>query len=85
MKIIQTHPIGSSAWSYIHLFKWPANRQVELTPIKAKITKAFFLSDAPDIPLRFEQTAECVRAGLPEKAPDVVDSVLCLVVKADAK
>ena len=62
---------------YLHVFKWPAG-QLEMPALKAKITKAYLYSGHKK--LKFKQTDAAVSISLPEKAPDAVDSIICLEI-----
>jgi hypothetical protein len=48
--------------------------------VKGKITRAYLLTDPERKPLAVTQTASGVSIALPAKAPDPIDSVICLEV-----
>jgi len=62
---------------YVHLFKWPSG-SFELTKVKGKITKAYFLADARHASLKVTQKDDKVSVSLPDKAPGEIDSVMVL-------
>jgi alpha-L-fucosidase len=59
---------------FIHLFKWPSG-SFELTGVKGKVAKAYFLADQSRQPLPVKQEKEKVTVSLPSEAPDKLDSV----------
>jgi alpha-L-fucosidase len=65
---------------YLHLFKWPTNRKFEIPAVKQKVTRAYLLADPARKSLAVTQTASGVSIALPAKAPDPIDSVVCLEV-----
>ena len=62
---------------YIHLFQWPGS-SFELSNVKGKVTKAYFLADAAHSPLKLNQQGGVVKVTLPEKAPGQIASVMAL-------
>ncbi len=71
---------------YITLFQWPGAK-FELTGVKDKVAKAYFLTDRTK-PVSFSQEADTLVVQLPPQAPDPIASVLCLEVmttQADVK
>ena len=62
---------------FITLFQWPGTT-FELSGVKDKVAKAYFLSDRTK-PVSFSQEAGKLVVQLPPQAPDAVASVLCLV------
>jgi alpha-L-fucosidase len=67
---------------FIHLFKWPSG-SFELSKVKGKVTKAYFLADAARKPLKASQEGDRVTVALPEKAPGQIASVLVLETAAN--
>jgi len=63
---------------YLHLFKWPTSGKFEIPTVKQKVTRAYLLADPGRKPLVVSQTPKGVTITLPEKAPDPIDSVICL-------
>ncbi len=63
---------------YIHIFQWPGTK-FELSDIKDKVAKAYFLNDRAR-PVNFSQEADKLVVQLPATAPDPIASVLCLEV-----
>jgi alpha-L-fucosidase len=53
---------------FIHLFQWPKG-SMELSNVKVRVTKAYFLADALRAPLQFTQQGDRVRISLPEHPP----------------
>lgn len=66
---------------YIHIFTWPATGRFELPPIKKQIIAAYLLADPKRTELTVTQTQAAVSVDLPPKAPDPINSVLCLETK----
>ena len=64
---------------YVHLFKWPAGRFV-LTGVKGRVTTAYLLADPQRAPLKIAQTGDNVSVALPDKPPDAIASVVCVVL-----
>jgi hypothetical protein len=50
--------------------------------VKGKITRAYLLADPARKSLAVTQTAKGVTIALPQKAPDPIDSVICLETAA---
>ncbi len=67
---------------YIHLFNWPAGK-FDLPAIKAKVTKAYLLSDAAQKALGVNQIDGKYSISLPDKAPNAIASVLVLKLDQD--
>jgi alpha-L-fucosidase len=67
---------------YIHIFNWPAG-QIQLPPVKGKITKASLLASRGPGALKFHQTAQGVTIQLPGHAPDPIASVLRLSIDGE--
>jgi len=63
---------------YIHVLNWPKDGRLELPALKENITKAYLLVD-PSAQVTVTQTVNHVMLTLPEKAPDPVASVVCLI------
>ena len=61
---------------YITLFQWPGNT-FELSGMRDKVTKAYFLSERTK-PVSFSQETDKLVVRLPPQAPDAMASVLCL-------
>jgi alpha-L-fucosidase len=53
---------------FIHLFQWP-NGAMELSKVKVRVTKVYFLADASRAPLQFTQDGDRLRILLPEHPP----------------
>lgn len=64
--------------SYLHVFNWPANKQLLMGGIRGKINKAYFLSDAGKKPLPFQLKGDLLRIDIPVTATDRVDAVIVL-------
>ena len=67
---------------YLHLFHWPSDGTFRIPPVKGKITRAYLLADPARKSLAVTQTAKGVTIALPQKAPDPIDSVICLETAA---
>lgn len=64
--------------SYLHVFNWPAGKQLLLGGIKTQVTKAYLLADAAKKPLPFQLKNNLLRISVPAVAPDKVDAVIVL-------
>ena len=62
---------------YVHVFDWPADRQIALPGLKNTVTSARLLA-APAEALKMVHEPAVVRIELPAQAPDAVDSVLAV-------
>lgn len=69
--------------TFLHVFNWPANKQLFLGGIKGKLNKIYLLSDAGKKPLPFQLKGDLLRIDLPATAPDKVDAVI--VLESDGK
>lgn len=65
---------------FIHLIKWPGT-SFELNGIKETVDRAYLLADPKHKSLAVKKSGDTITLTLPEKAPDALDSVLCLVLK----
>ena len=63
---------------YIHIFEWPKSARFALPPVSATIAKAYLLADPKRTALSVHQTDKGVTIELPAKAPDAIDTVVCL-------
>jgi hypothetical protein len=62
---------------FVHVFDWPADRQVALPGLKTPVTKAYLLGEpATAIAVDQQPAADEVVLSLPEKAPHPMDSVI---------
>jgi alpha-L-fucosidase len=85
-------PIGALPWGrctaktgklYLHVFDWPTDGKLRVSAGKREIKKAYLLADKKRRDLLVIQAsgAESIIA-VPKQAPDLVDSVIVLDVKA---
>jgi len=81
---------GQPGKLYFHLFKYPTRQEIKDNPVlfvsdilKCKINKAYLLADPGRKPLRIGMITEtgALSVNLPDKAPDELDSVLCVEVE----
>jgi len=74
-----TARLGESTKLYLHVFEWPRERRLVLPGLGNELGRAYLLADpAVDLP-RARQDSD-VWIGLPESAPDPVDSVVVLEI-----
>ncbi|WPJ96239.1 alpha-L-fucosidase [Coraliomargarita algicola] len=69
--------MGAPAKLYIQIFEWPGST-LEITGIEGKVKRAYFLADATQSPLTFQQKGELFSVELPQTAPDPIATVVCL-------
>jgi len=81
---------GQPGKLYFHLFKYPTRQGLKDNQVlfasdilKCKINKAYLLADPERKPLRIGMLKEigALEVKLPDKAPDELDSVLCVEVE----
>jgi len=66
---------------FIHLFAWPGEAWT-LANVQRQVTKAYFLADPQKTLLPIQQNGtDLTVSKLPAKAPDPMDTVLCLETK----
>jgi hypothetical protein len=66
---------------YIHLFTWPGT-SFQLSKVQGKVGKAYLLADKSKKGLKVTQQGDAVTvAGLPDKAPGELATVLVLETK----
>lgn len=64
---------------YLHVYQWPANRQLVVGGLKSKIKKAYLLADPSRKALNWRKPNNLdLSITLPEKAPDEASSVIVL-------
>jgi alpha-L-fucosidase len=83
-----TTPLSLQSWGtstrrknklYLHVFQWPANRQLVVGGLKSNLTKAYLLADPAKKQLKSKRLNNLdLVLYLPEKAPDVVNSVIVI-------
>ena len=64
---------------YLHLFAWPENHQLHLAHLPDRALDAHLLATGKS--LRFSQKNELLTIDLPEKMPDLADTVIAVRVK----
>ena len=69
---------GMPARLYLHVFDWPASKQLAVAGLTKQVAKAYLLADADRKALIVKQEAKSAVVGVPEKAPDPHDSVIVL-------
>jgi len=83
-------PFGRADWGrctakgnklYLHVFKWPADKQLQVPLTGKTVDKAYLLADKKQTRLTAAPEGEKVTISLPEQAPDAIDSVVVLVLK----
>jgi alpha-L-fucosidase len=68
---------------YFHIFEWPASGQFEVTGVKGKAVRAFFLADVSRAARKITQTGDKLAIELPAKAPGTLPVVLCVELSRD--
>ena len=72
---------GQASKVFIHLFVWPGET-FTLAHMKSQVTKAYLLANPHKTLLTIRQNgADLTVSRLPDKAPDPIDTVLCLETK----
>jgi alpha-L-fucosidase len=62
---------------FVHVFDWPTDRRLALPGLKTSVTKAYMMGDpASAVTVDVKSSKNEVVLGLPEKAPDAIDSVI---------
>jgi len=83
-------PFGRPEWGrctatsgklYLHVFKWPADKQLQVPLTGKTVDKAYLLADKKQAKLPVASGEDKVTISLPEQAPDSIDSVVVLVLK----
>jgi len=69
---------------YIHLFGWPWDGEFKTSGVKNEVKRAYLLAHPDRKVLEFEQDGEDVRVGVPDRAPDPVDTVIVLEMRSCA-
>ncbi len=76
---VTTRRGAKDAVLYLHVFTWPASRELRLAGLENKVTAATLLAD-PTAKVTFTQDGTGVTLRLPPEAPDPCDSVIKLTV-----
>jgi hypothetical protein len=81
---------GTSTWKknklYLHIFRWPANSQLVLGGLKSNVTKAYLLADPSKKELKSKRLNNLdLLLYLPEKIPDVINSIIVLETEGKIK
>ncbi|NOY81129.1 MAG: glycosyl hydrolase [Kiritimatiellaeota bacterium] len=76
---VTTRQDGKSAVLYLHVFDWPASRELPLPGLTNKVLEVALLA-APTAKTAFAQNETGVVLHLPPEAPDPIDSVVKLTV-----
>jgi alpha-L-fucosidase len=63
---------------YLHIFDWPADRQIFYPDFRHKLMRAYMLADADRVELPVKVYRRSLMVTVPERAPDPIDSVLVL-------
>ncbi|MEA3462930.1 MAG: alpha-L-fucosidase [Bacteroidota bacterium] len=71
------NPDGSTKL-YLHIYNWPLSHKLPVTGIQAKPVKAYLLADPEKAPLTINTNGVVTVIDLPEKAPDLLVSVVVL-------
>jgi alpha-L-fucosidase len=78
MKLPTTpHLLGQPTRLYLHVFDWPAARELVLPGLSNPTKRAFLLAN-PGEPLAVRRAGTHVHVALPERAPDPIASVVVL-------
>jgi alpha-L-fucosidase len=71
---------------YLHVFRWPVNKQLVLGGLESDVSSAYLLSDPAHKPLKTKRlNLTDVAVQLPLAAPDSADSVIVLTSKGPIK
>ncbi|RPJ32458.1 MAG: alpha-L-fucosidase, partial [Planctomycetaceae bacterium] len=65
---------------YLHVFNWPTDGRLLVPALRNKVTKAYLLA-AKDQPCQVTQGDEQVTVAVPQKMPDLIDTVVVLEIE----
>ena len=68
---------------YLHVFNWPAGRQLAVEGCLNKVNKAFLLSDPKHPSLKTARMNDAVNISLPALPPDTINTVIVLDFKGE--
>ena len=86
------NPLGKLPWGrctakpgrlYLHVFDWPTDGKLEVPRLKNKIKKAYLLADKKRELAVTREDKNKVVIGLPDNAPDAIDTVVVLEIKGE--
>lgn len=66
---------------YLHVFDWPASKQIVLNGLLNEPISAYLLADPARKSLPVTRHEDALTIGLPEQAPDAINSVIVLEIK----
>lgn len=70
---------------YLHVFNWPADGQLQLGGISARVGEAYLLADKTKKQLPVRQAGKDLIIIVPQQAPDTASTVVVLVLNGNSK
>jgi len=80
---ITTKHAGNKATFYLHVFDWPADREIRLRGVRNKVAGARLLDGGRN--LNVASTDDGLTVKLPDEAPDAINSVIALDFEGELK
>jgi len=65
---------------YVHIFAWPWDKKLKVSGVSKEVKRVYLLADPSHGELEFNQEGEDVVISVPDKAPDLIDTVVVFEV-----